>query len=56
LGGCGVSAAFIRTMTGGDDNAILEISRNLNGSLDSVENHCRASKKKMVKSVVCNQD
>jgi hypothetical protein len=46
LGGCGVSAAFIRTMTGGNDNAILEIGRNLIGSLDGVENHCHASKKK----------
>jgi hypothetical protein len=33
-------------MTGGNDNAILEIGGNVIGSLDGVENHCHASKKK----------
>ena len=35
-------------MTGRNKNAILEIGRNLIGGLDSVENHCHASKEKMV--------
>jgi hypothetical protein len=48
LGRCGESAAFIGTMTGGNDNAILAIGRNLIGSLDSLENHCHASKEEMV--------
>ncbi|MCA1579142.1 MAG: hypothetical protein LC794_17470 [Acidobacteria bacterium] len=56
MGRVGESAAFIWTMTGGNDNAILEIGRNPMGSLDGVENHCHASKEEMVKSVVCNQD
>jgi hypothetical protein len=56
LGRVGESAAFIWTVTGGNDNAILEIGRNLMGSLDGVENHCHASKEEMVKSVVCKQD
>jgi hypothetical protein len=34
-------------MAGGNVNAILEIPRNLIGSLDSVEKHCDASKKKL---------
>jgi hypothetical protein len=46
LGRCAESAAFVWTMTGDNDNAILEIGRNLIGSLDSVENHCHASERR----------
>jgi hypothetical protein len=46
LGRSAEAAAFLWTMTGDNDNAILEIGRNLIGSLDSVENHSHASKKK----------
>jgi hypothetical protein len=47
-GRCGESAAFIGTMTGGNDNAILAIGRNLIGSRNSLENHCHASKEEVV--------
>jgi hypothetical protein len=56
LGRCAESAAFVWTMTGDNDNAIVEIVRNLIGSLDIFENHVLPRKKEMVKSVFCDQD
>jgi hypothetical protein len=42
----GESAAFVGTMAGGNNNAILEIEGNLIGSLYRVENHRQCLGKK----------
>jgi hypothetical protein len=46
LGRSAEAAAFLWTMTGDNDNAVVEIVRNLIGSFDIFENHVLPRMKK----------